>query len=346
MIDFNKKIQTLIENIKDNKIKDEVIIKTFNSDEDIEKAYDLLYEKGIEIILPDFDEDCDDDLKFSSVSDSVKIYMRQIHTIPLLSPEQEIYLAKRVKDGDEAAKNKLIESNLRLVAFVAKKYIGKSELSFLDLIQEGNIGLIKAINKYDYTKGYKFSTYATYWIRQSISRAIADQSHLIRTPVHVVEGLSKIAKAKTTLSQTLHRVPTYEEIAEKTGIDVNKVISYTEASKNIISIDRPLTEDNDADMTDIIPDTINKNPEEQLMSTSTRQAVLDIIGTLPAREQTVLIMRFGLEDGIGRTLEEIGKTIGVTRERARQIEAKAMRKLRQPLRANALKEIIHDVWFL
>ena len=343
MTDFDKKIQTLIENVKDNKIKDEAIIKTFDSDEDIEKAYNVLYEKGIEIILPDFDEDCDDDLKFSSVSDSVKIYMRQIHTIPLLSPEQEVYLAKRIKDGDEIAKNKLIESNLRLVASIARKYIGKSSLSFLDLVQEGNLGLIRAIDKYDVSKGYKFSTYATYWIRQAISRAIADQSHTIRTPVHVVEALSKISKAKTALFQELGHEPSIEELAEATDLTPEKINSYTAASKNLLSLDKPLTEDDDADMTEIIPDTNQKNPEEELLAVSTKDAILTILDTLSEREKTVVSMRFGLEDGIGHTLEDIGKTLGVTRERARQIETKAMRKLRQPLRANALKEVIRDV---
>ncbi len=343
MTDFDKKIQTLIENVKDNKIKDEVIIKTFDSDEDIEKAYNVLYEKGIEIILPDFDEDCDDDLKFSSVSDSVKIYMRQIHTIPLLSPEQEVYLAKRIKDGDETAKNKLIESNLRLVASIARKYIGKSSLSFLDLVQEGNLGLIRAIDKYDVSKGYKFSTYATYWIRQAISRAIADQSHTIRTPVHVVEALSKISKAKTTLFQELGREPSIEELAEATSLTPEKINSYTAASKNLLSLDKPLTEDDDADMTEIIPDVNQRNPEEELLAISTKDAILAILDTLSEREKTVVSMRFGLEDGIGHTLEDIGKTLGVTRERARQIETKAMRKLRQPLRANALKEVIRDI---
>ena len=343
MTDFDKKIQILIENVKDNKIKDEVIIKTFDSDEDIEKAYNVLYEKGIEIILPDFDEDCDDDLKFSSVSDSVKIYMRQIHTIPLLSPEQEVYLAKRIKDGDEIAKNKLIESNLRLVASIARKYIGKSSLSFLDLVQEGNLGLIRAIDKYDVSRGYKFSTYATYWIRQAISRAIADQSHTIRTPVHVVEALSKISKVKTALFQELGREPSIEELAEATNLTPEKINSYTAASKNLLSLDKPLTEDDDADMTEIIPDVNQKNPEEELLAVSTKDAILAILDTLSEREKTVVSMRFGLEDGIGHTLEDIGKTLGVTRERARQIETKAMRKLRQPLRANALKEVIRDI---
>ena len=340
--EFNKKIETIIANAKDNKIKDEVILKTFNTDEEIEQAYNVLYDKGIEIILPDFDEDCEDDLKFSSVSDSVKIYMRQIHTIPLLSPEQEMYLAKRIKNGDETAKHKLIESNLRLVAFVARKYIGKSPLSFLDLVQEGNIGLIKAIDKYDLDKGYKFSTYATYWIRQAITRAIADQSHTIRTPVHVVEALSKISKARTNLIQELGHEPTIEELAEATDLTVEKIHHYTAASKNLLSLDKPLTEDDDADMTEVIPDTNQKNPEEVLMDSSTKDAIMSILDTLSEREKTVISLRFGIEDGVGHTLEDIGKHLGVTRERARQIETKAMRKLRQPLRANALKEVIRD----
>ena len=340
---FKEKFEKFISEIKDNKVKDSKITEIFTTDEEIEQAYNSLYEMGIDIILPDFDEELNDDLKFSSVSDSVKIYMRQIHSIPLLSPEQEAYLAKRVVDGDESAKTKLIESNLRLVAFVAKKYIGKSELSFLDLIQNGNIGLMKAVDKYDLSKGYKFSTYATYWIRQAITRAIADQSRTIRTPVHVVEALSKISKAKAVLYQEFGREPSIEEIAEHTDLTVEKVERYLAASKAPLSIDRPLTEDDDVDMTDIVPDINTPNPEEVMLNNATHDAVLQVLDTLSEREKQVIMLRYGLEDGIGHTLEDIGKTLGVTRERARQIEAKAMRKLRQPIRANALKERIANV---
>ena len=269
--------------------------------------------------------------------------MQEIHQIPLLSPEQEIYLAKKIEEGDSKAKEKLITSNLRLVASIARKYIGKSSLAYLDLIQEGNLGLIRAIDRYDYRKGYKFSTYATYWIRQAITRAIADQSRTIRTPVHVVEALSKISKAKSNLYQKLNRKPTLEELAEETGLDKEKIITYTKASKNPLSLDKPLSEDEDADMTDIIPDNNTVNPETAVLDSALTDSVKEILSTLSEREKRVIELRYGLDDGINHTLEDIGAQIGVTRERARQIEAAAMRKLRQPLRANALKEIISNV---
>ena len=342
-MDFEKIMSKIIASAVNGSVPDTVITDNFDSDEDIEKAYEYLYQNNINIILPDFDEESSDDLKFSSVSDSVKIYMRQIHTIPLLSPEQELYLAKKVVDGDDSAKNKLIESNLRLVASIARKYIGKSSLTFLDLIQEGNMGLTKAVEKYDYTRGYKFSTYATYWIKQAISRAIADQSRTIRTPVHVVEALSKINKAKSELYQTLGHEPDIAEIAAATGLTVEKVKTYTEAARSPLSIDRPLTDDDEANMTDIIPDNNTLSPEQLVSQAAMKQSVQDILSTLSDREKRVIVLRFGLEDGVGRTLDDIGKDLGVTRERARQIEAKAMRKLRNPIRANQLKERILDL---
>lgn len=337
---FEEKINEIISKSKNNKINDNAIYNNFNTEEEIEKAFDYFYENGIEVSLPDFDEDNDDDLKFSHVNNSVKIYMRQIHTIPLLSPEQELYLAKRIADGDIQAKNKLVESNLRLVASIAKNYIGKSNLSFLDLIQEGNLGLYKATDKYDYTRGFKFSTYATYWVRQAISRAIADQSRTIRTPVHVVEALSKISKAKAELTQTLGRAPTNEEISEKTGLSLDKIETYSLASKTPLSIDKTFDDDDDTDLGDTIPDTYQDTPEEVLMKSTRKDAILTVLSTLSDREQLVIKMRFGLEDGVGHTLEEIGKELGVTRERARQIESIAMRKLRNPIRANQIKELL------
>lgn len=343
-MDFTKAMDEILASAKDGSVLDSVILEKFDDDEDIEKAYEYLYQNNINIILPDFDEDSLDDLKFSSVNDSAKIYMRQIHTIPLLSPEQELYLAKKVADDDIAAKNKLIESNLRLVAAIARKYIGKSSLSFLDLVQEGNIGLAKAVDKFDYTKGYKFSTYATYWVKQTISRAIADQSRTIRTPVHVVEALSKINKAKTELSQTLGREPSLEEISKETGIPADKISLYSSAAKNPLSIDKPLTEDDEADMTDILPDNTQLTPEQVVAKEAMKESVLDILDTLTQREKRVITLRYGLEDGVGKTLDDIGKDIGVTRERVRQIEAAAMRKLRNPIRANQLKERILDLW--
>lgn len=342
-MEFEKTIEQLIANATNGVIQDSVITDTFSEDEDIEKAYEYLYDKGIEIVLSDFDEESNDDLKFSGSSNSVTIYMRQIHTIPLLSPEQELYLAKKIADGDADAKNKLIESNLRLVASIAKKYIGKSSLTFLDLIQEGNMGLVKAADKYDYTKGFKFSTYATYWVRQAISRAIADQSRLIRTPVHVVEAMSKINKAKAILAQSLHREPTLEEIAKETDLTTEKVQLYLDSYRNPISLDKPIGDDEDGDLTEIIPDLNTKTPEQVAKESMKKEAVMDLLDSLSDREKTVIIMRFGFDDGVGKTLEDIGAALGVTRERARQIEAKAMRKLRNPIRANLFKEQIADI---
>ena len=337
---FDEKISKIIKEATDSTIQESVITEAFESDEDIEKAYDVLYEANIQIILPDFDEESRDELKFSSIPDSAKLYMREIHTIPLLSPEQELYLAKRVADGDVAAKDKLIVSNLRLSASIARKYIGKSNLGFLDLVQEGNIGLIKAAEKFDYTKGWKFSTFATYWIRQGITRAMADQSRTIRTPVHVVEALSKISKAKTELTQKLNRKPTQAEIAEATGLTEEKVKTYSAASKALLSLDKTLTDEEDADLTDIIPDGNQPTPEEVMRTNATKEAVNEILGSLSEREQKVIRMRFGLDDGVQRTLKDIGAELGVTRERVRQIESKAMQKLRNPIRANRLKESI------
>jgi len=335
---FDEKIKNIIDNAKDNTINDSVITDTFDTEEDIEKAYETLYNSNIEILISDFDEDSEDELKFKSVSDSAKIYMRQIHTIPLLSPEQELYLAKRVIDGDIVAKNKLVESNLRLVASIARKYIGKSSLSFLDLVQEGNLGLYKAVDKYDYTKGFKFSTYATYWVRQAISRAIADQGRTIRTPVHVTEALSKISKARNELFQTLGHEPTDEELSNATGLSVDKIQTYIHAAKNPLSIDKPLAEDDETDMSDIIPDLNQETPEEIVYKNAIKEAINSVLDTLTDREKLVIRMRFGLDDGIGHTLGDIGAVLGVTRERARQIQDKAMQKLRNPIRANQIKE--------
>lgn len=338
---FEEKMSKILSTTKDGKIDDSLIFDNFESEDEIEKAYNYCYENGIEISFPDYDVNSKDNLKFSSVSDSTKIYLRQIHTIPLLTPEQELYLAKRVADGDIAAKNKLIESNLRLVASIARTYVGKCGISYLDLIQEGNLGLYRAIDKYDYTRGFKFSTYATYWIKQTISRAIADQSKIIRTPVHVVEALSKISKANAELTQLLNREPTKEELAAKTGLSLEKIKIYTEASQNPLSLDKTILDDNDTDLTDIVADNNQKTPEEALMQDSIRKGIFEVLNSLSEREQIVVKMRFGLEDGVGHTLDDIGKALGVTRERARQIEDVAMRKLRNPLRANQLREIIN-----
>lgn len=338
---FEEKIAKIIKEAENDTIQESVITNAFDSDEDIDKAYDVLFEAGIQIILPDFDEDSGDDLSHLPVADSAKIYIRQIHTIPLLSPEQELYLAKRLRENnDKNARETLINSNLRLVAHIARKYVGKSNLNFLDLVQEGNIGLMKAVDKYDYTKGFKFSTFATYWIRQGITRAIADQNNTIRTPVHVVEALSKIAKAKTELTQRYGRVPTDEEIAKATGLTVEKLHTYAAASKNPLSIDKTLTDEEDADLTDIIPDVNQPTPEEALRTKVTRELVDEVLDSLDPREKKIIQLRWGLIDGTQHTLKSIGEEFNVTRERIRQIEEKAMRKLKNPIRMKQLKERI------
>lgn len=340
---FEEKIEKIIKEAKDNTVQESVITEAFESDEDIDKAYDVLFDADVQVILPDFDEESGDDLTSLPVADSAKIYMRQIHTIPLLSPEQELYLAKRYKDrGDADARTSLINSNLRLVAYIARKYIGKSSLSFLDLVQEGNIGLMKAVDKYDYTKGFRFSTFATYWIRQGITRAIADQNNTIRTPVHVVEALSKIAKAKADLTQQLGRKPTEEELASATGLTLEKLHTYSAAGKNPISIDKTLTDEEDADLTDIIPDMNQPTPEEALRAKVTRELVDEVLSTLTDREQKIIKLRWGLIDGTQHTLKSIGEEFNVTRERIRQIEEKTMRKLKNPIRVKQLKERIMD----
>lgn len=270
--------------------------------------------------------------------DITTIYMNQIHQIPLLTQEEEYSLAERAAQGDENAKQKLVESNLRLVASIAHSYIGKSSLSYLDLIQNGNIGLMRAADKYDYTKGFKFGTYATYWIKQAISRAIADQSRTIRTPVHVVEGLSKIKKAKEELTQDLGRNPTDAEIAERTGLSIDKVNLYSEASVTPLSIDVPVDDEDETDMGDLIADTAD-TPTESLDKKIMNEAINNILNTLTERERNVIKLRFGLEDGITHTLEDTGKRLGMTRERARQIEDIALRKMQQPMRLKKLEEV-------
>lgn len=335
---FEEKFQRLVEKASknNNTIEDSDITELFTSDEEIEKAYDMLYEQNIDVSINE-DLSLLDEVKVSGSSDAARIYMNQIHAIPLLTPDQELYLAKRAHEGDQCAKDKLVESNLRLVAAIARKYVGKCSLSFLDLVQEGNIGLMKAVDKYDCSRGFKFSTYATYWIRQAMTRAIADQSRTIRTPVHIVEMLTKIKKTEANLTQELGHTPTFEEIGKELGLSAEEVGEYKEIDNTPISIDVPLKDDGEADLTDIVPDTNAKNPEQNVLADATKESVLEILDTLSEKEKHVISLRFGLEDGHALTLEEIGKTMGVTRERARQIESKAMKKLRNPIRAEILK---------
>ena len=275
-----------------------------------------------------------------SVDDPVRMYLREIGKIPLLTYEQEIELAKGILEGDEDCKKKLSESNLRLVVSIAKKYVGRGML-FLDLIQEGNMGLIKAVEKFDYTKGYKFSTYATWWIRQAITRAIADQARTIRIPVHMVETINKLIRTSRHLLQQLGREPTPEEIAKEMEIPVEKVVEIQKIAQDPVSLETPIGEEDDSHLGDFIQDDDSPAPQDSVAYTLLREQLEEVMGTLTPREAKVLKLRFGLEDGKARTLEEVGKEFKVTRERIRQIEAKALRKLRHPSRSKKLKDYMN-----
>ena len=275
-----------------------------------------------------------------SVDDPVRMYLREIGKIPLLTYDQEIELAKGILEGDEYSKQKLSESNLRLVVSIAKKYVGRGML-FLDLIQEGNMGLIKAVEKFDYTKGYKFSTYATWWIRQAITRAIADQARTIRIPVHMVETINKLIRTSRHLLQQLGREPTPEEIAKEMEIPVEKVVEIQKIAQDPVSLETPIGEEDDSHLGDFIQDDDSPAPQDSVAYTLLREQLEEVMGTLTPREAKVLKLRFGLEDGKARTLEEVGKEFKVTRERIRQIEAKALRKLRHPSRSKKLKDYMN-----
>ncbi|MBP5159147.1 MAG: RNA polymerase sigma factor RpoD [Lachnospiraceae bacterium] len=268
--------------------------------------------------------------------DPVKQYLKEIGSYPLLTMEEEVELAKRIENGDEAAKDKLTESNLRLVVSIAKRYVGRG-LSFLDLIQEGNLGLIKAVAKFDYRKGYKFSTYATWWIRQAITRSIADQSRTIRIPVHMSEVINRTYRVSRSLLQELGREPTEQELADALDFSVDKVREILKVSADPISLDTPIGEEDDSHLGDFIKDDTIMGPEEAASYAMLRDQISKLLDTLSERERRVLVLRFGLNDGRGRTLEEVGREFKVTRERIRQIEAKALRKLRHPSRAKMLK---------
>ncbi len=292
--------------------------------------------KIIKTIEPEKDMNLDNILVQVNSDDPVKMYLKDIGKAPLLSPEEEVELAKRVLQGDEYAKAKLSESNLRLVVSIAKRYVGRSGMQFLDLIQEGNIGLIKAVEKFDYTKGFRFSTYATWWIRQSITRAMADQARTIRIPVHMVETIHKLTRATRQLIQKLGRDPTTEEIAEAMGISAEKVSEIQKIAQDPISLESPVGEEDDSKIADFIEDETIKSPVEVASQNLLREQLLSIIETLTPREQKVIRLRYGLDDSHPRTLEEVGREFNVTRERIRQIEAKALRKLRHPSRAKKL----------
>ncbi|MCL6631097.1 MAG: RNA polymerase sigma factor RpoD [Alicyclobacillus herbarius] len=273
------------------------------------------------------------------ISDPVRMYLKEIGRVPLLSAQEEIELAKRIEEGDEEAKRRLTEANLRLVVSIAKRYVGRGML-FLDLIQEGNLGLIKAVEKFDYRKGYKFSTYATWWIRQAITRAIADQARTIRIPVHMVETINKLIRVSRQLLQELGREPTAEEIAAEMDMSPDKVREIQKIAQEPVSLETPIGEEDDSHLGDFIPDDEALAPADAAAYELLKEQLEDVLDTLTEREENVLRLRFGLDDGRTRTLEEVGKVFGVTRERIRQIEAKALRKLRHPSRSKRLKDFL------
>ena len=276
-----------------------------------------------------------------NINDPVRMYLKEIGKIPLLTSDEEAEISKKVASGDEEARNKLAESNLRLVVSIAKRYVGRG-LLFLDLIQEGNIGLMKAVEKFDYDKGFKFSTYATWWIRQAITRALADQARTIRVPVHMVETINKMARIERQLTLELNREPTEEEIAKKMGITVEKVREVDKIRQDPVSLETPIGEEEDSHLGDFVPDESSLSPEEYATNEILKEEIQEVLATLQPREQQVLELRFGLKDGTCYTLEEVGKKFNVTRERIRQIEAKALRKLRHPSRAKKLKDFMVD----
>ena len=329
----------------------------------IEKVFDFLEASGIDVLrITEGDPeplilDDDDEVKLKeedevdiekidlsvpegiSIEDPVRMYLKEIGKVNLLTAEQEIKLAQRMEEGDEEAKKKLAEANLRLVVSIAKRYVGRGML-FLDLIQEGNLGLIKAVEKFDYRKGYKFSTYATWWIRQAITRAIADQARTIRIPVHMVETINKLIRVSRQLLQALGREPTPEEIAEEMDMSVDRVREILKISQEPVSLETPIGEEEDSHLGDFIQDDNVPVPADAAAFTLLKEQLVEVLGTLTEREQKVLRLRFGLDDGRARTLEEVGQEFNVTRERIRQIEAKALRKLRHPSRSRKLKDYL------
>jgi len=316
------------------------------SPDQIEKIYEVLESMGIEVIGEAPEAETEDlntvDLSVPegiAIDDPVRMYLKEIGKVPLLSPDEEISLAQRIEEGDQIARKKLAEANLRLVVSIAKRYVGRGML-FLDLIQEGNLGLIKAVEKFDYRKGYKFSTYATWWIRQAITRAIADQARTIRIPVHMVETINKLIRVSRQLLQELGREPQAEEIAKMMEMPVDKVREIMKIAQEPVSLETPIGEEEDSHLGDFIPDDEATAPAEAAAFTMLKEQLINVLDTLTPREEKVLRLRFGLDDGRARTLEEVGKEFNVTRERIRQIEAKALRKLRHPSRSKKLKDYL------
>ena len=333
--------------------------------EQMEKVFDFLEASGVDVLritdgnaddmILDDDGDIDkldeeDEIELDkidlsvpegvSIEDPVRMYLKEIGKVPLLSAEEEIELAKRMENGDEAAKKRLAEANLRLVVSIAKRYVGRGML-FLDLIQEGNLGLIKAVEKFDYRKGYKFSTYATWWIRQAITRAIADQARTIRIPVHMVETINKVIRVSRQLLQELGHDPSPEEIAKEMNMPVDRVRDILKIAQEPVSLETPIGEEEDSHLGDFIPDDDAPEPAEAASFMLLKEQLVEVLKTLTPREEKVLRLRFGIEDGHTRTLEEVGKEFNVTRERIRQIEAKALRKLRHPSRSKKLKDFLN-----
>ena len=355
----DSKINELINHGKQNgklttkEITDVLEELDFDADE-INKLYDDFESSNIEIV-DDFsaDEDLDSALDFTdsddfesslssegiAIDDPVKIYLKEIGRVPLLTAEEEIELATRMAQGDKYARKRLSEANLRLVVSIAKRYVGRG-MQFLDLIQEGNLGLIKAVEKFDYTKGYKFSTYATWWIRQSITRAIADQARTIRIPVHMVETITKVKKMQSQLLHANGYEPTEDEIAEKLNMPLDKVREIIRIAQDPVSLETPIGEEEDSHLGDFIPDEDAPAPADEACNSVLKQTIGEVLDTLTEREKRVIILRFGLIDGRQRTLEEVGQEFQVTRERIRQIETKALRKLRHPTRSKKLKDFL------
>ena len=366
---FSEKLVELLELAKKKKnVLEYQEISDFFKDqplevEQMEKVYDFLEASGVDVLRISGNDDSlmlDDDAELDklddeeeieldkidlsvpegvSIEDPVRMYLKEIGKVSLLTADEEIELAKRMEQGDEDAKKRLAEANLRLVVSIAKRYVGRGML-FLDLIQEGNLGLIKAVEKFDYRKGYKFSTYATWWIRQAITRAIADQARTIRIPVHMVETINKLIRVSRQLLQELGREPTPEEIAEEMDMNVDRVREILKISQEPVSLETPIGEEEDSHLGDFIQDDNVPVPADAAAFTLLKEQLIEVLGTLTEREQKVLRLRFGLDDGRARTLEEVGNEFNVTRERIRQIEAKALRKLRHPSRSRKLKDYL------
>lgn len=371
VLTFEEKLDKLLETArkKKNVLEEQEILDAFAgeelSPEKLDRIYDFLDGKNVDVLKISGDDDIDPDLfleedvpeeelnvenlgnldltvsEGSSTDDPVRMYLKEIGKVPLLSSEEEIDLAKKMELGDENAKKLLAEANLRLVVSIAKRYVGRG-MQFLDLIQEGNLGLIKAVEKFDYRKGYKFSTYATWWIRQAITRAIADQARTIRIPVHMVETINRLVRTQRQLLQTLGREPSPEEIAKAMDMPEERVREIMKISQDPVSLETPIGEEEDSHLSDFIQDDHVEVPVDAATFTLLHEQLMEVLDTLTDREQKVLRLRFGLDDGRPRTLEEVGREFNVTRERIRQIEAKALRKLRHPSRSKKLKDYLDE----